>query len=483
MPSLLNFKPILDTYKPDAGAEDIRQGTREAAHYISKGIEAAGERGREREKEFSSVFDVDISKTTDLESKNYLVGEYDKLKRDYISKFEKNKNFMGYGKLSTRDKIELRSDLDSLKSSAETLKILDKSLVEAADPKNERWGYEVDSKKQELYSEAKNTGDLLKMAEVFQSVGDNATGNPFVKYSNVDVPKYISGQVMDIRGAMDKSTELHKKQTIEGGKIYNESVKLTKYGTPEEAKMATYNVMAKGEAGPVLEYNLTEGDVLTPDEKKIALEENAGTSQFPMLRYYTDNKMDVSAILKEGVSVSTAERPYKEPSSTSSRAKNIKETELGWDYGTFPIRYDGDIEIDGKMTSVSGVANTGITKKDGKYFAKFKVPRDIKAEKVSIEEKMDKESVKLKEERKSRLKPWEFGKKADIDTQVNKEMEEKYGKLIDDKSKKKTVLVPLEDVYDELAPKLKYNKMYLKGFNPSDISKPKTGKVEKKKAY
>jgi len=461
--SLLDFKPLLDTYDPNAGQEDIRQGMREAAHYASKGIEAVGERGRQREKEFQSVFDMDVSKVTDMESKNYLISEYGKLKNDYVNKFEQNKNILGYGKLSPREKIELRGDMDSLKASAETLKLLDKSLVEASDPKNKKWGYEVDHEKAKAYSEAKQTGDTVKMASLLESVGKSETGIPFVKYSGINPDQYIVEQVDSIRKAIDTSKDIVKRQTESGGKVYDTSTTITKFGTPEDARTTTYNVLSKGDVGPVLESNLQKGDSLTQEEKIAALDEYAGETQFPLLKYYTENKADVSPIVEEKIETAKSVRPDRSDK-TGKTIRKIELTDTGAEFGTTPVSITKTVKnTEGKETIIKGGQVVSIKKKDGKWSAQVIVPTAFEEEHAAF---MDSIS--------SINKSFEDGS---ISEQERDSLNLKAFNEFKSKGKWKQEDIPLKDIKKELKTGFDVKKLNVEGFN--DITDDETIKYSK----
>lgn len=460
MPSLVDFNPLLQTYKPDAGAEEISRGAREAFGYAAEAIEKTGERGRQREKEFKSVFDVDVSKIADMESKRYAINKYNQLKNEYIKRFQSKKDWLGYGKLPPEQQIELRGDLDSLKSEIETMKVADKALIGA----NEKYGvgqggvFEFDREFADEYSNAKISGNPDDLARVLQKFGRSETGQPFVRFQDENPDNVIVGTYDAVKDKLPEIKETEIRQYESGGNVVTKTDIVTKFGDERLAKDYTYNIIAGKKDGKAeqTEWNLRR--VLSDEEKLFASDKYGGKVQYPLLKYYVEEK---ATITPSYATETDTKKATKLISGTARKeSKVIEPTERGWKYGANRVLYDGELEIDGEMQTVVGARNVGIIKKDDGLYAEFIVPRDPEEEFLKSEDLKEKEIQKRIDAETGGLRRRARKEKV---SQIKKETEAKYGIDFHDESKKKTVLVPLESVYDELISNFRNKNIVIKG--------------------
>lgn len=341
MPSLVNFNPLLQTYKPGQHNDRIERGYKEAGQHIANAIDKAGERGRAREKGFESMFDVDISKVSDMESKKYIINKYRSLKDDYIQKFQSNRNWMGYGKLPPEERIELRGNLDALTSEAEMLKQLDQASVAADKAVSGNSFMIVDEDLRNQYSAAKKSGNVEDMAEVVSKIGQSEANTPFVKYAEVNPDAFIKNYTKSVQGEMDKHETATKTEYEKNGKLYTAQDISARYGSENEARGALYSIISKGEGGPVIETNLRKQ--LSPQEAEY-IEANYQGETFPYLKYYVDFKADVMPMVEGGTKTVRSSEPIKEPASSKSKGMRLR---FGNEEGDFDSERT-DFTVEGK---------------------------------------------------------------------------------------------------------------------------------------
>jgi hypothetical protein len=320
MPSLLDFSSLQPNYHAEEKAARIERNFDRAGQFIGAAIEGQAERGREREKKFESMFDLDTSKVADLESKKYVIDKYSRLKNDYINRFRSNKDWLGYGKLPPDQRIQLRSDLDSLAAEAAMLSNLDKALIEGesiALSKDNMGVYKVDDKLKAEWSEAKRTGDAKKMAEVVVKINQSPAGKAFLTYQQVNPDLFIMNYIQSARKLLNGKEIINKNEYLKNGNVVDATKTSVFYGDEKSAKDALYVTMTGGVGGKQAEFSLVNS--LSDEEKAQALSLYP-TEEYPLLRYYIDSKADVSSIVKGNVRKSTSTSPY-EPKESSSRGK------------------------------------------------------------------------------------------------------------------------------------------------------------------
>jgi hypothetical protein len=212
----------------------------------------------------------------------------------------------------------------------------------------------------------------------------------------------------------------------------------------------------------------------------------ANTTNMNDLQLYITDVFDYNQILAPSERVVEEKvQPYKEKADKSKDVIPIKETDIGWDFGSTPISLTKEVSYveDGKekTTSLKNASVIAVNKRDGNYVALINIPRDPKKESAEYTAKKKMELEKAKTEEKKAIDAREdigFLKKRSLKKDVDKkyvfteEDKEIASRMMVDPDKTKVIEVPLDKaLHGELKAKFKKMKLNLEGFNQIDFSK------------
>ncbi len=379
MPSLVNFQPLIDASKEKARAD--QRASENRARAIERGfgqatqaLEIMGERGRQREKQFQSIFDYDLNKNAAKEARNMLANKYGQIKQDGVRMFEENKNFLGYGKLSPEQRIQLDDELDSFKREAELHNVISSQIgngekLAASRPSAIKVNREkIGEYLQLLKPDAEGQYDTDGLAKFIAEVDQSPTGQPFTDYKDFDMDFYVQKGGKDAIKAELKPTISTENITVNrNGKKYTEKYETKQYGSLEERQNTLFGMLSSSKDQDLYEYNI--GKMLNDNERDQAIADFVGKVANPMTAYYAYNKADLTSGYEERRLKGKVTAPItKKGRSGSGDGPEFIEKDNGtWKLGTTPIRIKTD--IDGEP--LSGVIQEIREDENGDTFAKI----------------------------------------------------------------------------------------------------------------
>lgn len=348
MPSLVDFQPLIDASKESARssqrAAEIRAGSIERGFaQAGQALDIMGQRGKQREKEFHSIFDYDLNKNASKEARGYLANKYRQIKRDGVSMFKENKNVLGYGKLSPEQRIEIDDQMDSFKREAELLNVINQQIGNAEQLGSQRpHAIKVDREKIGRYLELLKPNqegqyDTEGLAEFLAETNRSPTGQAFTTFGEFDADFHLDQSRSMIRKELKPETSTEEIVIDRGGKRKSVTYETTSYGTDEERRNKYYGMLSSSKDQDMYEYNI--GKMLTDDERESAIAEYGNKVTNPMSAYYAFDKADMTTGFEETRRL-TKKKTAPAPVGTKGTGtpETVIEKENGtWKLGTTPV--------------------------------------------------------------------------------------------------------------------------------------------------
>lgn len=429
----------------DTTGKSWARGLNQFAKGIATGLEKRWEVKKEEENKFISAMDFDINSVSNDLFKGYVVGEYEKFRDNWVELFKEQKGF-----LTPEQKIMIQSDMNALQKSAEYLNSLstmnDAAMMAAQ--KDPRVTYKAEDweKLLKLMSSDKiDPGAVREAGSLFMQSDANIPGTVLTPMNPDDAFVELAA---NIRKKLPKEeVGFGVEQLKKGGIRYEVPYTEFSYGSPENLVNVTTGELKK--SGFVNNVDKSLMGSLTDEQKKEAILEN-GNVPGAFSKYYYQN------LLPEGVKQEFigAQRDYSParriPDETADGTggkgwTTVKETDIGWEFGTTPIPITKPIE--GETYKNASVVSV---KKDpmGNHTALLVVPKG-KNESIQevIETQRQAKGRPLTEQEAQRIQ----------DAMIN---DDRY----------KTVEVPLEGIYKELKSGFEKKKVNLEGYG--DVSFP-----------
>lgn len=423
----------------DTTGESWARGLTQVAKGISSGLQNRWERKQKEKNEFINAMDYDINSVSNDLFKGYAVDQYNTFRDNWVKTFKDQK-----GWLTPEQKILMQSDMVSLQRSVEYLNALsemnDRAMQMAQkDPrvtyKAEDWGRILQLMKP---GDKYNPEAIKEAGSLFMSSDANIPGT-------VLTPMNPDDAFIELAPTLRKNLPKEEmgfgvEQMKKGGIRYEVPYTEVSYGTPDELVNLATGELSK--TGFVNNVDKSLANILTPEQQRAAILEN-GNVPGALSKYYYQNLLpeDIkSEILGPKRDYATARRiPEDTGPGGSGIYTTIRETDIGWEFGTTPIALSK--KIDGETYKNASVV--GIKKQNGDYVAQMIVP---KGKNESMQKIIEKRSA-------------EQGR--DLTNQETAMIVEEL--LSGDRYK--TVEVPLEGIYDELKSAFSKKKLNLEGYN------------------
>lgn len=334
MPSLVDFSPLLEAQREKNRMEQASQQTRSALvqqglQTVALGIEQAGEIGRGREREFQSMFDYDLNKIANKEARGYLVSRYNQIKRDGLRTFKENKNFLGYGKLSPEQRIEIEDQLDSFAREAHLLNVVNEQIGNAEKLKADRpTAIKVDNEAIGKYLELLKPNesgkyDIEGMAKFLSETRKSPTGQAFTNYADWDAEENLRQSVMPIQKEVGPTKQDDTIITDKNGKRYSTTYETTSYGTEPQRRTLYFQMLNNSKNAD--QYNYQIGTNLTEEERTEAIAKYGGKELNPYSAYWAYDKADLNKGFEPRKLIKSTKQMPKTEDEGTVRTRNFKQ--------------------------------------------------------------------------------------------------------------------------------------------------------------
>lgn len=431
--------------------EGWARGITQAASGIARGIEKSQALRREEETRFIKSMDKDLSDVTNRTMRGYAADQWDTVRERWVNVWNEKK-----GRLSVEDKLQLQSDLSDFQKEVEFLNgvsAMNTAAMTAAQ-KNPKYTYDLEGFTQamNLFHPKDGKYDQTKIREAFSEWMATDSGLPGVYLTPMNPDDAIISLSPDYRKENKREVGTGIEQKTIKGEPWETPYTDIGYGTNQEATDWLMNRLQKTE----FDKNIDKGvSSMLTDEQKVMAAQKYGTDPGAMAKYYyTDVNPDaMNAMTEQSRDFGTIKRRKDSEGGAGTSMKNIKETDVGWNYGTSPVPISRDLKVvddaTGEEMTVKNGTNIGVIKEDGQYFAKIIVPKG-KFEglyQIFTNEQKEKGSELTEDEKQNILK----------------------AALVTDRYK--VIKVPLEDIYEELKLGFKNKKMIVEGYDDIDFGK------------
>lgn len=440
--SLLNLSALRTPVSPRESG--WARGLSQAASGITRGLEQRAAKKEKEQQEFISAMDQDLNAVSNDLFKTYATQQYGKIRDDWVDTFRQQK-----GWLTPEQKIMMQSDLKKYQGEVEYLNAMSKYNDTAMQAQQQKPGLKHRADDWMNFIEAVNSGDTEKAREagsVFLQSDSGIPGTTLLPADPNDALVEIAPDIMKNFKKEEIGSQLEFK-TDKDGKRYRRTNVRYKNGDPDMFRQMLGGSIANSEYGNRYEKGLKQA--LTPEQQKEALLTYTGDN--PLVRYWADNVMP-DDVVNEFAGEKTDYGSWSEVSGTG-RADGkggagwttVKETDIGWDFGTTPIAISKKI---GGQTYKNAAVVSVEKDEEGNYAAQLVVPKG-KNEYLEVFNKAREEGRDLSNEEVAFI----------MSERMNPD---KY----------KTVKVPLEDIYDELKTGFNKKKLNLEGYGNIAFPEP-----------
>lgn len=450
-------RPLLDTSALRTPIESREsgwaRGLSQAASGIARGIEKRAQWKEKEQQEFISAMTQDIDAVSNDLFKTYAVDQFEKLRGNWVSTFESQK-----GKMTPQQKILMQSDLKKYQAEVEYLNSLSQYNSAAQQAQQKQPGLKYKGKDWINFVKAVDSGDTKAVREIGSKFLESDAGVPGTELVPLDINDAFISVAPSVKKLLPKKESGVGVETFKkDGEDWEAGYKNISHGDVTDLDNLVYTQLNK--SGRVKNTDKSLRAIMTPEEQKSAiLEFGDGDGAFTKWALREKVPLDVKdefvAPTKEYESINRIPEGARGSGRGGAGWTNIKETDIGWEFGTTPIAISKS--IGGETYKNASVVSV---KKDdqGEYMAEMVVP---KGKNESLQ--------KIIKQRSS-----DEGR--DL---TNQETAMIVEELLSDE-RYKTVSVPLKNVYKELQAGFDKKKLNLQGYRK--IAFPKEGKSTKTK--
>lgn len=417
------------------------RGLSQAASGITAGLQQRAAKKEKAQQEFISAMDQDINAVSNDLFKTYAVQQYDKIRGDWTTTFKEQK-----GWLTPEQKIQMQSDLRKYQGEVEYLNSMSKYNDAAIQAQQKQPGLEYRSGDWMNFIKAVNSGDTEKAREagsLFLQSDSGVPGTTLLPANPNDALVAVAPDIIKNFKKEELGAQQEMRTDKDGTRWQRTNVKY-KNADPDMFRSMLGGSIANSKYGNRYEKALKQ--MLTPEQQKQAILTYTGDN--PLVRYWAENILD-DRVVNEFAGEKTDFGTWSKVSGTGPTANGsggagwttVKETDIGWDFGTTPISITKTIGGESyKNAAVVGVERD----KEGNYSAKLIVPKGRNEYLEVLNRAREREAA---------------GGEGLTNEEVAYIMSESQNP-----DKYKNVTIPLEDIYDELKVGFKKKKVNLEGY-------------------